>query len=53
MTADTYADWNAVLAQARLGITPVGLHGSVAGPPCAGRAGVAELRVAFAPAGNP
>lgn len=54
MTADIYADWNVALARARLGVTPVGLDGSVTGARYTERAGVAELRAALVPpAKNP
>lgn len=46
MTADTCADWDAALAQARLGVTPGELHGLVTGFPCSGWAGCAATRIA-------
>ncbi|TAN06208.1 MAG: hypothetical protein EPN36_04630 [Rhodanobacteraceae bacterium] len=42
MTSDTYSEWNAALAQARLGVAPAELHGSVTGFLCAGWAGHAH-----------
>lgn len=39
MTSNSYAEWNAALAQARLGVVPAELHGSVTGFLCAGWAG--------------
>lgn len=42
MTPDSYADWNTALAQARLGVGPADLHGSVTGFLCAGWAGRAH-----------
>lgn len=39
MTISPYADWLAVLRQARLGVEPAELHGSLTGLLCAGWAG--------------
>lgn len=49
MTSDAYADWNAVLRRARLGVTPAELHGSITGFLCAGWGGhSSELLAALA-----
>lgn len=49
MTLDAYADWSALLQQARLGVTPAELHGSITGFPCAGWGGPSrELLAALA-----
>lgn len=45
----TWADWNAAIAQAKLGVTPAELHGSATGYLCAGWGGQAhELLAALA-----
>lgn len=45
----SWADWNTALAQAKLGITPAELHGSLTGYLCAGWGGPAhELLTALA-----
>lgn len=45
----TWSDWNAAIAQAKLGVTPAELHGSVTGYLCAGWGGRAhELLAALA-----
>lgn len=45
----SWADWSAAIAQAKLGVTPAELHGSVAGYLCAGWGGNAhELLAALA-----
>lgn len=49
MTADTYAHWSGLLQQARLGVTPAELHGSMTGFLCAGWGGRSpELLAALA-----
>lgn len=49
MTADTYAHWSGLLQQARLGVTPAELHGSITGFLCAGWGGRSpELLAALA-----
>lgn len=49
MTADTYAHWKTVLQQARLGVAPAELHGSMTGFLCAGWGGGSrELLAALA-----
>ncbi|MGH8183933.1 MAG: UPF0149 family protein [Rhodanobacteraceae bacterium] len=49
MTSNTYAEWNAALAQARFGVAPAELHGSVTGFLCAGWTGRShELLAALA-----
>lgn len=49
MTADTYAHWSALLQQARLGVAPAELHGSMTGFLCAGWGGRSqELLAALA-----
>lgn len=58
--ADTCADWNELLVQARLGVKPAELHGSVTGFPCAAwsgvldcmRRGVGHLHGSMSPAGE-
>lgn len=48
-TMASWADWSTALAQAKLGITPAELHGSLAGYLCAGWGGHAhELMTALA-----
>lgn len=42
MAADTYASWSAAITQAKLGVTPAELHGSITGFLCAGRSGRAH-----------
>lgn len=42
MAAETYADWNAAITQARLGVAPAELHGSITGFLCAGWSGRAR-----------
>jgi uncharacterized protein YgfB (UPF0149 family) len=42
MAADTYADWNAAIARAKLGVAPAELHGSITGFLCAGWSGHAR-----------
>lgn len=37
MATDTYAGWSAAITQAKLGVTPAELHGSITGFLCAGR----------------
>lgn len=39
MATDTYASWNTALTQAKLGVTPAELHGSVTGFLCTGWSG--------------
>jgi uncharacterized protein YgfB (UPF0149 family) len=41
-TRDTYAGWSAVITQAKLGVTPAELHGSITGFLCAGWRGRAR-----------
>lgn len=49
LTVATWADWNAAIGQAKLGVTPAELHGSVTGYLCAGWGGQAhELLAALA-----
>jgi uncharacterized protein YgfB (UPF0149 family) len=49
MMTDSYAKWSAVLAQAKLGVAPAELHGSITGLLCAGRGGrPQELLVSLA-----
>ncbi|HEX5960615.1 MAG TPA: UPF0149 family protein [Rhodanobacteraceae bacterium] len=49
MSLDDFAEWDAALAQAKLGVGPAELHGSVTGFLCAGRPGRAhELLAALA-----
>ena len=42
MTTDTYAGWSAAITQAKLGVTPAELHGSITGFLCAGWSGRAH-----------
>lgn len=39
---NTFTDWNAAIAQAKLGVSPAELHGSIAGFLCAGWSGRAH-----------
>jgi uncharacterized protein YgfB (UPF0149 family) len=39
MVTDTYAGWNAAIVQAKLGVAPAELHGSITGFLCAGWSG--------------
>lgn len=49
MTSDAYADWDALLRRARLGVTPAELHGSIVGFLCGGWGGHSrELLAALA-----
>ena len=42
MATDTYAGWSAAITQAKLGVTPSELHGSITGFLCAGWSGRAH-----------
>jgi uncharacterized protein YgfB (UPF0149 family) len=42
MAADNYAGWSAAITQAKLGVTPAELHGSITGFLCAGWSGHAR-----------
>ncbi|HKV65620.1 MAG TPA: UPF0149 family protein [Rhodanobacteraceae bacterium] len=42
MATDTYAGWSAAITQAKLGVTPAELHGSITGFLCAGGSGHAR-----------
>ena len=42
MATDTYAGWSAAITQAKLGVTPAELHGSITGFLCAGWSGRAR-----------
>ena len=42
MATDTYASWSKALTQAKLGVTPAELHGSITGFLCAGWSGRAR-----------
>jgi len=54
MATDTYAAWRAAITQAKLGVTPAELHGSITGFLCAGWSGRArELLDALALEGDP